>query len=64
MFAEDNATGLTRRLCIDGEWERAFEVEIALNPRARRKAQRLHFGEGAVAQFLKAEIRETELCRA
>jgi hypothetical protein len=39
MFAEDNATGLTRGLCMDGEWERAFEVEITLNPQAKQKAQ-------------------------
>jgi hypothetical protein len=48
MFAEDNATGLTRGLCIDGEWERAFEVEITLervanrNPRCRATIPGLH----------------------
>jgi hypothetical protein len=49
MFAEDTTTGLARGLCIDGEWERAFEVEMAPNPHGKWKAQRFHFGQAGVS---------------
>jgi hypothetical protein len=42
VFAEDDATGLTCGLYVDGEWERTFEVEVTLYPQAKWEAQRLH----------------------